>query len=363
MHTRTAGWIMVGISLTLGFSLAPAAGAELLELVQDVGALPETDEVPVRFTWPNTDDAAWAIVDIKAPCACTVVEHTTESVPPGGLAEVGVVYTPSRAGRLGRSRRLVVVRTTSPSHPWVHLQIDSLIYDPRFPLMAEPSVVSMTPGPPGADRTATITLRRFDGRGFGKITVESTPGLRARVVSDADAPDTARLHLSAHLPESPGDFRAAVVLRDPGYEQALHIDVGAPVLPTLLVKPQRVFFGTLHLDDAVGAELTVRRADGAPFVLEPATSAQGQLTFAARTDAPAKEHRVRMTLAPGEPTGRQRARIRLRAAGEPEPGVEVPVVWERLPYDRPPRLQGDGLYPQEDVRMLLPVPATQPSER
>lgn len=86
------------------------------ETSHDFGTFHESiDKQSCQFVVTNTGDSALVIVQVKSTCGCTVAQHSSDPVMPGGNSTIDITYTPT--GRPGPFNKTVWVYTNSKPSP------------------------------------------------------------------------------------------------------------------------------------------------------------------------------------------------------------------------------------------------------
>lgn len=95
------------------------AKMQFTETAFDLGQIQEGQVVEHTFTFVNRGMDTLRINKVDASCGCTAVLASTNVVAPGG--EGGIKASFNSAGRLGKAKKSVYVRSNDPVSPLVTL--------------------------------------------------------------------------------------------------------------------------------------------------------------------------------------------------------------------------------------------------
>ena len=99
-----------------------------LELPSDshsFGRVYSSWDVTHVFAVQNTGTADLAIRNLVTSCGCTTAELSSDVIPPGGRADLTVVFDANFHPTSGEVTRLVWFATNDPTQPWVELRVDA----------------------------------------------------------------------------------------------------------------------------------------------------------------------------------------------------------------------------------------------
>lgn len=91
----------------------------------DFGKVKEGTNVEHVYKVKNEGNAELVIENVRSSCGCTVAQPTKKNVPPGGESEIKATFR--TAGRGGKTRKTITVRSNDPVTPTLVLSIQGEI--------------------------------------------------------------------------------------------------------------------------------------------------------------------------------------------------------------------------------------------
>lgn len=240
--------------LLIGLALASPVRAQgdqpkavVAEPIHDFGEVTRGQKMTHAFRIENHGGAPLAIHEVRAPCACTVVEHE-DSVPPGGAIDLAVELDTTTL--VGAASRRIHVLTNDPAMPRIDLtlKVDSQPY-----LVAKPGYVRYLVVQ-GFEEDSTITQQVWARGGDSfEITRVESPSPHIEVAfrkasegeSEGELPANHWLVTSRIDPRAPvGPLTGYINVYTRGSERpTLPIPVSGFVRPVFAVSPSAANFG------------------------------------------------------------------------------------------------------------------------
>ncbi|HIE11306.1 MAG TPA: DUF1573 domain-containing protein, partial [Kiritimatiellae bacterium] len=126
------------------------------EPVYDFGERDNREVVEHTFTIRNEGEATLEIRRVRSSCGCTVVQSSSQSIPPGGSAQITARF--NLRGRRGPQHKTITVESNDPRQPrlLLHLQGTAL---QEMNVSPDRFFFGRTSGSRPVPRTVTISSR------------------------------------------------------------------------------------------------------------------------------------------------------------------------------------------------------------
>lgn len=129
--------ILLGMAVLLSLGLlnacAPALAGkiDLTTTEAEFGTVPNTDPITRVFEVRNTGDGVLDITGLSTSCGCTTVTVSKESLEPGDVADLTVIFDPTtHNGATGQFMRQVFIQSTDPGKPEAVLTFHVTVVEP-----------------------------------------------------------------------------------------------------------------------------------------------------------------------------------------------------------------------------------------
>ncbi len=319
MARRTI-WGGLAIAAAVGFTAAAQTKGPHLaceQPVYDYGVCDNKKDVEHTFVLRNTGALPLIVSEVRAGCGCTTVALNTNTIPPGGIADLTAKLT--LRGIVGAKRASITVHSNDPQAPiWTCCLTGTAVTE--LDIAPAQVTAAATAGSPAIEQRVAIVNRTDTPL---HITgVEAAGFFTAEVATNTDGKAyTVTVRVAAGL-EPPGANGVLVLTTDhPGYRR-LEVPVSVTVQTPIAALPPLVMLNRDTSGNAEARYVMVRSTREVPFAVTSIEADPASLPVNVQSVKPIW---TRLRVGPVATAGLTGGVIRVHTDLPAMPEIDIPV--------------------------------------
>ena len=299
-------------------------GADLRvgEYAWDFGVVEDGSQFAHTFTCKNEGSEGLFISNVDSTCGCTVASVSQNTIPPGGKAEINVIF--NTEGKNGAQDQTVYIHSNDPITPTVQLQVSGMVKPSR--LLYSPRSINFGDIRPGQNISREISLPESEARHVEIQSVSSDSRFVTTAVATRADKKGYTVTVDLHPDNAPlGELKGTVMmLTDHPKDPKVSIPFTATIKGDIDVFPDTLFFGMLKKGDGGWKKISISTASQ-PFKIERIDSPYDYLKVRAIPKVNGKDYDLIATLLRSAPTGYLKSEVTLLTDNSRQREIKVPV--------------------------------------
>ena len=295
------------------------------------GTVARGSKLKHTFRLVNNTNQEIHILNWATKCGCTDVKVGARDIPPG--TQTFIEATLDTTKFLGQKNSGLTISFDRPSFAQKDLALSCFI---RGDVLLNPGSVDFGVLSRSAGGQQVLQLNYYGGQpnwGITKIdTVSPHISARAEEIDGTRSASSVQYRLTVQLNNTipTGYFKDEVTLHtnDPA-SPTIPVSVTANVQGAVMVTPSVLTLGNVKAGQVITKDILVR--SGQPFTITEAAAKQGEISATKGAEAPAKLHKITVTLkAPAQP-GPTHGILELKTSLPDEPPVKLTAFATVIP--------------------------------
>jgi hypothetical protein len=142
------------------------------ETIWDFGYVPKTGKVSHTYKIKNVGEDTLAIVKVRTTCGCTSAPLSKERLAPGEIADLEVVFDPTKV-TVEQTSKKVQVFSNDPNQPFAEIKFNAKIGKSNSLVKVTPPNIDFDTISQGTGETQTLTIENISGE---KLSLMRTEG-------------------------------------------------------------------------------------------------------------------------------------------------------------------------------------------
>jgi hypothetical protein len=142
------------------------------ETIWDFGYVPKTGKVIHTYKIKNIGEDTLVIVKVRTTCGCTSVPLPKERLASGEIADLEVVFDPSKV-TVEQTQKKVQVLSNDPNQPFAEVKFNAKIGKTNSLVKVTPACINFDTLSYGSGRTQNLTIENISGE---KLSLMRTEG-------------------------------------------------------------------------------------------------------------------------------------------------------------------------------------------
>jgi len=160
---------------------ASKARIEIVEDTWDFGSIPKGGIVVHTYKIKNVGQDTLVIEKVKPTCGCTLAPLSSNSIPPGGDANLTAIFNSEKFN--GRVSKQIHIDTNDPIKPYLKVTFTAIINNPLLTITSEPADVDFGAIKPGTKAEQKLKITNSENKPVKLAVIEQANSVKASIAN------------------------------------------------------------------------------------------------------------------------------------------------------------------------------------